>query len=89
MITKGWFLIDFIKLKTSDKNLVNSLIFDSEAQDFKKIEIKHDIVIEKIILPEGEKDFAKIREMSKRKGKIVRKIDVDGKEAVKEAEFEA
>jgi len=81
--------IDFCKLKTSDKNLVNTIIFDNEAKDFKKIEIKHDIIVEDIIMPEGEKDFVKIREMAKRKGKIIRKIDVDGNEIVKEREFEA
>ena len=36
-----------------------------------------------------EEDFAKIREMAKRKGKIVRKMDIDGVEKVKEVEFEA
>tara|TARA_Y100000034_G_scaffold86406_1_gene103614 strand:+ start:6319 stop:7038 length:720 start_codon:yes stop_codon:yes gene_type:complete len=81
--------IDFIKIKTTDKELADNLIFDDEAQDFKKIEIKHDIIINNIIFPENEKDFAKIREMAKRKGKIIRKLDIDGKEVVKEAEFEA
>jgi hypothetical protein len=81
--------IDFCKLKTTDKSLVDNLIFDSDIPDFKKIEIHHDIIVENIIMPEGEKDFAKIREMAKRKGKIIRKIDVDGVEKVKEVEFEA
>jgi len=88
--------IDFCKLKTTDKELVNNLIFDDEAKDFKKIEIKHDIIITDIIMPEGvekgsneEIDFARIREMAKRKGKIVRKLDIDGVEKVKEIEFEA
>jgi hypothetical protein len=36
-----------------------------------------------------EKDYAKIREMAKRKGKIVRIVNVDGKEERKETEFEA
>lgn len=81
--------INFCKLKTNDKTIVDSLIFDDEAKDFKKIEIKHDIFVEDIIMPEGEADFAKIREMAKRKGRIVRKLDVDGSEKVKEVEFEA
>jgi len=81
--------IDFIKIKTTDKTLVDNLIFDDEAKDFKKIEIKHDITITDIIMPEGEKDFAKIREMAKRKGKIIRKLDIDGSEKVKEVDFEA
>tara|TARA_Y100000310_G_scaffold316318_1_gene367865 strand:- start:524 stop:1243 length:720 start_codon:yes stop_codon:yes gene_type:complete len=81
--------IDFIKIKTTDKELVDSLIFDDEAKDFKKIEIKHEIIIDNIIILDGETDFAKIREIAKRKGKIIRKMDIDGKEVVKEAGFEA
>ena len=81
--------IDFCKLKTNDKDLVNTLIFDDEAQDFKKIEIKHDIIVEDIIFPQDEEDFAKIREIAKRKGKIIRKLDINGVEKVKEVEFEA
>ena len=80
--------IDFCKLKTTDKDLVKNLLFDVN-EDWKKVEIHHDIFIEDIIFPEGETDFAKIREMAKRKGKIIRKMDVDGVERVKEAEFEA
>ncbi len=82
--------IDFIKIKTTDIDLVNNLIFDDEIKGFKKIEIKHDFKITDIIIPDiDEKDFAKIRELAKRKGKIVRKIEVDGSEKVKEVEFEA
>ena len=84
--------INFIKIKTTDKNLIDNLIFDQEAGDFKKIEIQHDFQITNIIIPEnteGEKDFAKIREMAKRAGKITRRLDIDGKEVVKEVEFEA
>jgi len=81
--------IDFIKIKTADKDLVDSLIFDDEAKDFKKIEIKHNFIIEDIIMPTGEKDFAKIRELAKRKGRIIRYLDIDGKIIKKEAEFEA
>jgi len=80
--------IDFCKLKTVDVGLVKTLIFDNDIREFKKIEIHHDIIVEDIIMPEGEKDFAKIREMAKRKGKIVRKINVDGVEKVKEMMFE-
>lgn len=60
-----------------------------DTPEAKKIQIKHTIIINSIIVPEGEKDFAKIRELSKRKGKIIRKIDSDGQELVKEYEFEA
>ncbi len=40
-------------------------------------------------MPKGETDYAKIREMAKRKGRVVRIANVDGKETRKEAEFEA
>jgi len=39
-------------------------------------------------MPKGEKDFAKIREMAKRKGRIFRKTLIDGKEIEKEKGFE-
>ncbi|MFA7707637.1 MAG: hypothetical protein WCX73_01695 [Candidatus Pacearchaeota archaeon] len=82
--------IDFIKIKTTDKDLVNSLIFDDEAKTFKNIEIKHDFIIEDIVMPKtNEKDFAKIREMAKRKGKIIRYLDIDGNKSKKEMGFEA
>ena len=55
----------------------------------KKINTKHKIIIESIIMPEGEKDFSKIREIAKRKGKIIREADIDGKIIIKEYEFEA
>ena len=53
----------------------------------KKARIVHDYVIEEIIFPKNEKDFEKIRIMAKRKGKIIRKMTVDGKELTKEKEF--
>jgi len=82
--------IDFIKIKTPDEGLIKNLIFDDEARGFKKIEIKHNIIFDKIIMPEtDEKDFAKIREMAKRAGKIERVLDIDGKILRKEIDFEA
>ncbi len=55
----------------------------------KKCKLSHIYVIDELILPEGEKDFAKIRELTKRKGKIIRKSEIDGKEEKEEKEFEA
>jgi len=85
--------IDFCKIKTNDDSLVKNLVFDSEVDDFKQVEIKHDFVVEDIIISDELKkeygnDFAKIREMAKRKGKIIRKINVDGRELKKEIDFE-
>lgn len=78
---------NFCKLKTSDKVLGESFVFETE--NWKKAEISHDFIIEEIIFPEGEKDFAKIREMAKRKGKIIRNSVIDEKEVKTEKEFEA
>ncbi len=88
--------VDFCKLKTLDKEIVDGLIFDKEIAGFKEIEIKHDFIIDEIIVPSenelkdkgiDKNDFAKIRELAVRKGKIIRKIKVDGKEIIKEKEF--
>jgi hypothetical protein len=81
--------IDFCKVKTSDKDIIKSLIFDPEIENFKELEIKHDFLINDIIIPENEKDFAKMRELSKKKGKIIREITIDGKKIKKEANLEA
>jgi len=78
---------DFCKLKTTDASLGKSFVF--EKPDFSKVKISHTYFVEKIIMPEGEKDFAKIREMAKRKGKIVRNAIIDEKETSQEIEFEA
>jgi len=83
---------DFCKLKTSDRSIIDSLIFDAETVVFNRIEITHDFIIQDIVIPEslrGEKDFAVIREKSLRKGKIIRKLNIDGKNTIKEKEFEA
>jgi len=55
----------------------------------KKSKIFHTYIISEIILPKGEKDFSKIREMARRKGKIVRKSEIDGQAREEEKEFEA
>jgi hypothetical protein len=55
----------------------------------KKAKVKHTYIIDEIEMPKGEKDFEKIRLLSKRKGKLVRKTEIDGKEGIKEIEFEA
>lgn len=86
--------IDFCRLKTNDKKIVQGLLFDNEIGDsnFKKVEIKHDFIITNIVIPpelKNEKDFAIVREKVYRKGKVIRNIDVDGKKIKKEIEFEA
>jgi len=84
--------IDFCKIKTNDKKLVDELIADNEVKDFKKLEIKYDFIIKDIVIPselKDEKDFAKVREGAHRKGIILKQMDVDGKKTKKEIEFEA
>jgi hypothetical protein len=82
--------IDFCKLKTTDRKLVEGLVFDDEAKGAKKIEIKHNFIINDIVVPDElkkEKDFAIIREKAQRKGKIIRTLDIDGKIIKKEKDF--
>jgi len=78
---------NFCKLKTNDNEIARDFVF--EKPDFKKAEIKHVFLIDELITPEGEKDFAKIRELAKRKGKIIREGEIDGKEIRSEKEFKA
>jgi len=84
--------IDFCKLKTDDKDLVNGLLFD--VKDFKQVRISHTLMIEEIVVSdelksEADGDYAKIKEMAKRKGRIVRELTVDGVEKKVEKEFSA
>lgn len=82
--------VDFCSFKTNDKKVLESFIF--EGTDFKKVEINHTFIIEKIEIPEelkNSKDFAEIREKSKRVGKIVRKAEIDGQEFKREINFSA
>ena len=55
----------------------------------KKVLIEHELQILEIVFPAGEKDPVKIRELAKRKGTIVRKMQVDGKEIENKYEIEA
>jgi hypothetical protein len=84
--------IDFCKLKTTDRKLVEGLVFDKEATGAKKLSVHHEFIITDIVVPQelkSEKDFAIIREKALRKGKIVRYITIDDKKIKKEIEFEA
>ncbi len=78
---------DFCKLITTDKELGQSFIF--EKTDFEQAEVSHTYFITEMVLPKGETDFAKIRELAKRKGKIVRKALIDGEELNSESDLEA
>ena len=84
--------VNFCRIKTKDIGLINSLIFDQEAKGFKEIWIDHEFIIDEIVISDELKaeagdDYKKIKEMALRKGKIIRKINVDGREIKKEKEF--
>lgn len=78
---------DFCSLKTTDEDLIKDLFFD--IPDFKEVKINHTIVVENIEIPQDVKDPAKMREMAKREGKVIRKIYADGKKLEKEYLFKA
>lgn len=78
---------DFCKLKTDDFNLIAGFIFD--VNNFKSVEITHDFIITELDIPKDEKDPVKMREDTIRKGKIIRKIKVNGDEKIKETDFSA
>jgi len=78
---------NFCKITTTDKMLAEDFVF--EVSDFKKAEINHKFIINEIIKPEGETDYARIRELAKRKGEIIREALIDGKEIRKKMDFEA
>ncbi|HLC77907.1 MAG TPA: hypothetical protein VJH92_02175 [Candidatus Nanoarchaeia archaeon] len=81
---------DFCRLSTKDKKIVDNFVFERSA--FKEAIITHTFVIEDIVIPDSLKksdDFAKIREESRRKGKIIRETEIDGQKIETEKPFEA
>ncbi len=81
---------DFCKLITFDNRIGEEFVF--EKSDFKKADINHTFVIEDIIIPAELKktnDFARMREESLRKGKIIRNAIIDEKSMNSTLEFEA
>jgi len=82
--------VDFCSLKTNDKKIAESFIF--ENPEFKAAKIIHDFLINSIEIPDELKtsqDFALIREKSKRVGKILRKAEIDGMKSEKYLELRA
>ncbi len=81
---------DFCKLTTTDAEIGKNFVF--EKPNFKLAEINHTFFIDDIVIPEelkDSKDFAKIREESKRKGKIIREAVIDGEKVKTEKDFSA
>ncbi len=60
-----------------------------DVPECKKCRIEHSYEINELVIPENEKDFELMRKKTKRKGKIIRKLKIDGREEIKEKEFEA
>lgn len=79
--------VDFCKIKTDNEKLVHGLVFD--VQDFKKLEISHDFEITGLDIPKNEKDPLKMRESTVRKGKLIRRLNIDGKKIEKSVDFSA
>ena len=79
---------DYCTLTTTNFDLAKEFAF--EADNFKKFFAKHTFVIENIEIPkEYENDPKMARKMAKRKGNIIREINVDGKKQTSETKFEA
>ncbi len=66
---------------------VKEIFFWDVPENVKKVKIAHELDIKDIVTPSGEDDPVKIRELAKRKGKIIRKLDIDKKEESKEFDF--
>ena len=77
---------EFCRLKTTDEEILKELFFDV-GLNWKEIKVNHVVIVDEIIYPKNV-PAEEMREKSKRKGKIVRIVDVDGREVVREAEFE-
>jgi hypothetical protein len=81
---------DFCSLKTTDAEIGKSFVLEKE--DFSKAMINHTLFIERIEIPselKDSKDFALVREKSKRIGKLVRTAVIDDKEMKSDLEFSA
>jgi len=80
--------VDFCLFVTGDKGILNDFAFD--VGEFSKLSINHTFVIDSLVVPDQYKnDFALARIHAKRKGKIIRKLEIDGKLKVNECAFEA
>ena len=81
---------DFCTIKTSKKEVIEELFFDVGVT-WKEISINHTILIDGIVYPENATELkpTEVREKAKRKGKLIRKIKIDGKEKISEANFVA
>ena len=77
------------KFDLKDLDLIKKeFLFDIKVDNFKDISIKHTYLIDEIIIPDEFKNNPEeARLNAKRKGRIIRKIDIDGKTEEKEIEL--
>lgn len=80
---------DFCSLKTGDRGLIDYLFFG--VGEFNEVKVNHTINVAEIVYPANMDELkpVKVRELAKRKGKVIRNMIVDGKEQVSEADFVA
>ena len=88
IITKAFIEISISKTVAGSMKL-NQYANTPPVRPVKKAEIAHDFIITDLSIPKDEKDPLKMRENTIRKGKIIRRINVDGRNIVKESKFEA
>lgn len=70
-------------------SLLEEFLFDTK-QDFKEAKIKHRILIEELEIPqEYSNNFEQARFHARKKGKIIRELELDGKKETKELELNA
>ena len=82
--------VDFCSLKTNNLKIVKSFVWEKE--NFTKAFINHYFIINSIEIPDelkSSEDFARMREESKRVGKVIRVADFDGEEIRSEKKFSA
>jgi len=69
--------------------LLKELIWEEDVVK-KKVEISHEFVIDDLVVPDelsDSEDYALIRKMSLRKGKIIRHLEIDGVKTDFDSEF--
>ncbi len=64
-------------------------LFWDVPKNAKKVVVEHEVVIDEIVLPEGVDNPVEMRKLAKRKGKIIRTIDIDGEKKTSEHDFVA
>src|SRR3989338_6334144 len=81
----------FCVLKAEVKHFskIKDEFFPDVPENTKKARASHTFEITEIVLPQGEKDYEKIRVLSNRAGKLIRHLEIDETETKKEIEFEA